>query len=72
MLRKDASARLNDPSGSVLILEMSDCEIVSLVAMVVDRNFDQLDGDLRRVEDRCLTIQYDDPREVTPMLSKLR
>ena len=67
MLRNDASARLNDPSDSVFILEMSDCKITSFVAMVVDRDFGPL-GDLRRREDRCL-IQYD-PRELS-MLSKL-
>ena len=36
--------------------------------MVVDGKFDPL-GDLRRRdEDRCL-VQYDDPREVMPMLT---
>lgn len=64
VLRNDESARLNDPSGSVFILEMSDCKIISFVAMVVDRDFDPL-CDLRR--DKCLVWQYNDPREVTPM-----
>ena len=66
MLRNDVSARLNDPSDSVFILEMSDCKIVSLVAMVVKRDFD---CDLRHFE--SLRRQYDDPREVTLLMSKL-
>ena len=72
MLRKEASTRLNDPSGSIFILEMSDCIVVSLVAMVVDGDFDPL-GDLRRrEEDKCLrVVQYDDPRKVMLMRSKL-
>ena len=70
MLRKDESARLNEPSASTFILEMSDCKVVSFAAMVLDTNFDPL-GDLRRrEEDKCLR-QYDDPREVTPVLSNL-
>lgn len=64
MLRNDESARLNDPSDSVFILEMSDCEVVSFVAIVVmDRDFDPL-------EDKCLT-KYDVSRGVMPMLGKL-
>ena len=69
MLRNDASARLNDPSDSVFILEISDCKATSFVAMVVDRDFGPLSDLRRREEDKCL-IKYDDPRELS-MLSKL-
>ena len=70
MLRNDASARLNDPSGSIFILEMSDCKVVSFVVMVVDRDFDPL-GNLRRREVDKDLVQHDDPHEVMSMLSKL-
>lgn len=43
VLRKDASARLNDPSASVFILLMSDCKVVSFVAMsICGQDFDAL------------------------------
>jgi hypothetical protein len=58
VLRNDASARLNEPSGSIFILEISDCKVVSFVAMAVDRDFDPLG----RKEDKNV-IQHDDPRE---------
>ena len=68
VLRNDTSARLNDPSGSIFILEMSECEIVSFGRNIVDRDSDPLGDFRKREEDKCL-IQYDDPREVMPMLS---
>ena len=70
VLRKDASARLNDPSGSIFILEMSNCKVVYFVAMVVDRDFDT-PGDLRRREEDKRLVQNDDPHEVMPMISEL-
>ena len=69
VLRNDTSARLNDPSGSIFILEMSDCKVVSFGhGHGVDRDSDPLGDFRKREEDKCL-IQYDDPREVMPMLS---
>ena len=75
MLRKEASARLNDPSVSVFILEMSDCKVVSLAAMVVEKSFDPIDlrGGIEEREDKCLRRHWngDTAREVMSILSKL-
>jgi len=58
---------LKDPSCSVFILAMSDCEVVSLVTIVpVENSFDTIGGDLgRRVEERedRYRLNVWDPRE---------